>query len=209
MSHVKSFSEGGPNGEYLYTMQNGKKVRIGGPYRSPEHATEMSKAVSKAVGHGSVEDYKKWLSSNSSLFKMDTKMRGIPPQKKNFSESIPYANRPFSSIIAGVSPKDWANHVEYSAMQNIPWSASNEERRAVARDKTDDLMQRIGPTSYLDKLKLTAGGLLYQGGQGLLGSAINLGFPTAKKIRFPNFQDFIGNYSSIWDLPKKKKKIDN
>lgn len=206
MAHVKSFSEGGPEGEYLYTLQGKKKILLGGPYPSIEHADAMSKAVSKAVGHGSVADYKSWLKQNDSMLRPDTRMRGMPPQKKNFSESTPYANRPFSSVIAGVSPEDWANHVKYSAMQNIPWSASNKERRAVSRKKTDDLMKRIGPTSYLDKIKLTTGGLLHQGGQGLLGSAINLGFPTAQKISFPNFQDFIGNVSSIWDLPKKKKQ---
>tara|TARA_R110002012_G_C11415234_1_gene587559 strand:- start:76 stop:693 length:618 start_codon:yes stop_codon:yes gene_type:complete len=199
MAHVRSFSEGSPSGEYLYTIQNGKKVLLGGPYVSPEHATAMSKAVSGAVGHGSVADYRAWLMENDSMFKPDTEMRGLPTQEKTPSESIPYANRPFSSILAGVSPEDWVNHARYSATKTIPWSASNEERRAASRDKTDDLMQRIGPTSYLDKIKLTAGGGLYQGGQGLIGSALDLAFPTAREIRFPNFQDFVGNVSSIWD----------
>ena len=83
MSHVRSGSFTDESGlAYLWTTKevNGKDVPVhllGGPYPSDEHADAMSKAVSEAVGEGTVADYKKWLSDNNDLFKMDTSMRGL------------------------------------------------------------------------------------------------------------------------------------
>ena len=53
MSHVKSYSMGGPDGIYLYS--NG--VRIGGPYPDEDTATRESIRVSQLVGEGSIEEY--------------------------------------------------------------------------------------------------------------------------------------------------------
>lgn len=195
MAHIKSFSEGSPSGEYLYTIQNGQKILLGGPYVNPAHATAMSKAVSEAIGHGSIADYRAWLMENDSLFRPDTEMKGFYPE---ISESEKMAAKPFA-MMARVSPEDWVRHVNYSVTKDIPWNSSNEERRAVARDKTDDLMNRMENPSYLDKINLSVGAGLHQGRQGLLGSALDLVFPTAREIRFPNYQDFVGNLSSIWD----------
>lgn len=208
MSHVRSFSEGGPEGEYLYTIQNKKKVRIGGPYPSPEHATAMSKAVSEAVGEGSIAEYKKWLSSNNDLFKMDTRIRGLLDPERKPSKATLYANAPLG-LIAGVSPEDWTYHTRYSATKDIPWNSPDEERRAVSADKTQDLIDRTGELSYLDKIKLSIAGGMHQGFQGLPATALGMRFPSYHTKRYPNYQDYLGNLDSIWDSPRKKKKSAN
>ena len=206
MSHVRSFSEGGPEGEYLYTIQNKKKVRIGGPYPSPEHATAMSKAVSEAVGEGSVAEYKKWLSANNDLFTLDTESKGLLDYEE---AGLPRGDlwlSQFPAFMTGITPESWFDHYAASKKLNVPWDASNEERRAVAVKKTDDLKSRMGDLSILDQFKLSGLSAAHQGLQGLAGTALDLGFPAYRKKRYPNYQDWRGNLDSIWDSPRKKKR---
>lgn len=66
MGHVKSESFDTDGGVYLYTKENAKnphgvRERLGGPFKSHDHATKMSKEVSNKVGHGSRDEYKKYI----------------------------------------------------------------------------------------------------------------------------------------------------
>ena len=66
MGHVKSESFDTDGGIYLYTKDNPKnphnvRERLGGPFKSHDHATAISKETSKKVGHGSREEYKQYI----------------------------------------------------------------------------------------------------------------------------------------------------
>lgn len=199
MSHVRSFSEGGPEGEYLYTIQNKKKVRIGGPYPSPEHATAMSKAVSEAVGEGSVAEYKKWLSANNDLFVLSTRMGGIPKSplmKRPGDDVLTHSLTPWGLL--DIPYDSWREHEIFSNKHNLPFSAPEDERRAASRTKTDNLMGLMGDVSLWDRAKLATLGAGYQVKQGLDTGEWS-----------PNWYDYKGNWDSIWDFDRKKKKRAN
>ena len=66
MGHIKSESFDSDGGIYLYSKENpknphGVRERLGGPFKSHDQATKVSKDVSKKIGHGSREDYKKYV----------------------------------------------------------------------------------------------------------------------------------------------------
>ena len=66
MGHVKSESFDSDGGVYLYSKENpknphGVRERLGGPFKSHDDATKMSKEVSSKVGHGSRDEYKKYI----------------------------------------------------------------------------------------------------------------------------------------------------
>ena len=199
MSHVRSFSEGGPEGEYLYTIQNKKKVRIGGPYPSPEHATAMSKAVSEAVGEGSVAEYRKWLSSNNDLFTLSTRMGGIskpPLMRRPGDGDLTHSLTAWGLL--DIPYNSWRDHQIFSSKNNIPFSAPEDERRAAARTKTDDLVNRMGDLSPWERFKLSALGAGHQARQGWITEEWK-----------PNWYDYKGNLDSIWDFDRRKKKRAN
>jgi hypothetical protein len=165
----------------------------------------MSKAVSEAVGEGSVAEYKKWLSANNDLFTLDTEPKGLLDYEMERT-GIPKWLSQFPAFMTGITPESWFDHYTASKKLNIPWDASNAERRAVAVKKTDDLKSRMGDLSILDQFKLSGLSAAHQGFQGLAGTALDLGFPAYRKKRYPNYQDWRGNLDSIWDSPRKKKR---
>ena len=213
MAHVKSFSEGGPEGEYLYTIQDEKKILLGGPYPSIEHADAMSKAVSKAVGHGSVADYKSWLKQNDSLFRPDTRMRGIENKPRTMRllghDDLTHYSKPWGFL--GIPYEEWREHEIKSMGMNVPWDADSGVRRRVQREKTQDLIDRMGgELTPWQKTRLMLGGAVHQGFQGA-GNIKQQGL-LEMLTSWPNAVDYGANLSTIWDAPannvfsRKKKK---
>ena len=94
----------------------------------------------------------------------------------------------------GISGEEWVKHLKKSKSLNLPYSAPEDDRIAAAREKTDDLMSRMGDISLWDRAKLSFLGAGYQAKQGLLSEWS------------PNWYDYKGNWDSIWDFEKKKKR---
>ncbi len=70
---IKSFSEERDGKEYLYTIQNGVKVLIGGPFNSPEEANFASQQASRLLGESSLQDYKNLVGAISHAFATNNK----------------------------------------------------------------------------------------------------------------------------------------
>ena len=205
MSHVRSGSFTDESGmAYLWTTKevNGRPVpveRIGGPYPSDEHADAMSKAVSEAVGEGSIAEYKKWLSANNDLFVLSTRMGGIPKSplmKLPGDDVFTHSLTPWGLL--DIPYDSWREHEIFSNKHNLPFSAPEDERRAASRTKTDNLIDFLGDVRVWDRAKLAALGAGHQVKQGLDTGEWS-----------PNWYDYKGNWDSIWDFDRKKKKRAN
>ena len=103
----------------------------------------------------------------------------------------------------GVSPKEWSDHLGYSELRNIPWSAPSEERYNAAYDKAANLMDKTsvvddsGLSKAWDVSKLIAGALKHQAESGW-ENLFHVGQKTQDN-RNPNWVDLQGNVRAIMD----------
>ena len=94
---------------------------------------------------------------------------------------------------------------------NVPWDADSSVRRRVQREKTQDLIDRMGgELTPWQKTRLMLGGAVHQGFQGA-GNIKQQGL-LEMLTSWPNAVDYGANLSTIWDAPannvfsRKKKK---
>jgi len=91
MSHIKSFSEESNGKEYLYTTQvvDGKKykIKLGGPFDTPEQATFASKQASRLLGESSLQDYKNLVGAIADAYAKNNK-RAVEGYKKTTSAQV-------------------------------------------------------------------------------------------------------------------------
>ena len=103
----------------------------------------------------------------------------------------------------GITGDQWVELLQRNEALDLPWSAPGGERQAASRAKTDDLMQTLPEDpSWLKKVAMSGLATLYQGFQG----AKNLQDPDVGLLDYsPNWADFKGNLSSIWNYKRKKR----